>query len=175
LRVLSAFLEHEGDEPLLVEENTKPSIGVIPASSRIPQENPLPETGYRGNDDLVHLSKERFLRLEVDMYAPRPTLERRFRSMVEKYQKLLNLDGRNKEEVLKFLALYRVTEIAKEKGKPPQVILHPWKFKARRKMTPTARKEWVALNKIFSNARKRAHEIFEIAVLPEGKSKRSRT
>ena len=166
LRVLSSFLEHEGDEPLLVEEGTKPSINVIPASSRIPQENLRPKLGYR-KTAIQHLSKERWLRLEVDLHAPRPTLERRFRSMVEEYQKLLNLDGRNKEEMLKFLALYRVTEIAKEKGIPPQVILHPEKFKARREMTPTARKEWVALNKIFSNARRRANEIFGIAVLPE--------
>lgn len=168
LRVLSAFLEHKAEGPPTVK-GEKPSIEIIPVGVRIPQENPLPPTGYR-KFALENLSKERWLRLEIDLHHPRPTLEKRFRVVVEEYQRHLNLDGRNRGEMLKFLALYRVTEIAKEERKSPQVILHPGKFKVGRRVVGNA-KEWVAANKIFSNARKRANEIFEIAVLPEKEEK----
>jgi len=165
LRILSAFFDHEAPEPLPIEDTSRSPITIIPASSPIPKENDIPPNGYQA-ESLGNLSGQRMLRLEVDLHAPRPTLEKRFRGIVGEFQLRMNLDGRNRDELLGILALYRVTEIAREIKKPPQVILNPGKFRAGKRMAAT-RKDWDAGKRMFFAARKRAREIFGVAVFPE--------
>ena len=167
MQILSACFEHQAEGFPPDDEVIDPAIQEIPVWSRIPVENQLPPSGFR-RVSLAHLSQKRWLRLEVDLYSPRPTLEKRFRSRVEEYQKLLNLEGRNKDEMLKYLSLFRVTEIAKEKGKPPQVILSPVKFKAG-KRTATNMRAWDKAKGDFFRARKQANFIFERIGLPRSK------
>ena len=87
---------------------------VIPCAWDYEKPKGMPIEGYDPTS-LKNLLGNRFLYLKLDLTANEDILFRRVRTITHEYRRQLNLEGRNREAKMKYLAYYRVEQIALEK------------------------------------------------------------
>lgn len=141
------------DAPGEIIQGASDPVTVIPAGWDFEKPKGLPVEGYDPTS-LKNLLGNRFLYLKLDVMANDDTLASRVKTIVHDYKRQLNLDGRNREAKMKYIAYYRVEQIADEKKKDARSLI------------TTDRKKWRGVEKDLSRARKEVTRLFRALKLP---------
>jgi len=141
------------DAPGEIIQGVSDPAKVIPAGWDYEKPKGIPIEGYDPTS-LKNLIGNRFLYLKLDLTANEDTLFRRVKTITHEYRRQLNLDGRNREAKMKYLAYYRVEQIALEKKKDARSLI------------AKGRSEWRGVEKGLSRARKEVIRLFRTLKLP---------
>jgi len=120
---------------------------VIPSGWDREKPKGLPVEGYDPTS-VKNLLADRFLYLKLDLFVNDDTLARRVKTIVHDYKRQLNLEGRNRPEKMKYIAYYRVEQIAHGKKKDARSLI------------TADRTQWRGLEKDISRARKEVTRLF---------------
>jgi hypothetical protein len=140
--------------PGMVIQGASDAVRIIPCGWDYEKPKGLPTEGY---DPLSmrNLLDGRFLYLKLDLWANDDALAKRVKGIVHDYKSRMLLEGRNRDEKMKYLALFRVEHIANERRR-----------KDKRFLITKDRSKLRALDKEFSRARTEAKKIFLRLGLP---------